>query len=534
MPKIIVKQGGQSREIPLAKETFSIGRTPDNDLEVKDSLISRRHSSIVRKGERFVVNDLGSANGTYVNRDRIETRLLKAGDVIRVGDTEITYVEDHTGVAKPVVRGKEAVPAGVPAGFSEIVQSVDEVAESFSISSKGISLKDLRRDVSGEKAARDSKMFFILFQVGKALSNAATLDDMLATALKLIFEVIHSERGVILLGSKGDDLVTHLVYQRGKGVIEGADVQISRTIATQVVEEKVSVITSDALQDPRFMQGLSIVQFNIRSALCVPLWEEREVYGAIYLDNVAKTYAFTKDDLELLTAIANLIAIRIRSEEIHARLRREEMLRSNLAKYNSPDVVNMLMNRGGEIALEVSEREVTVAFIDVESSTRLAETRGATEIAALLNHFFQMATDAVFTFNGNVNKFIGDEVMAIFNAPIDMPNHAEMAVRACIKLIQDVAKFREANPDLAFNVRCGVNTGPVVAGNVGTSTRMEYTVLGDPVNVAARLTKQPVLNSVVVGERTFEMLQGTFKARDLGEIVLRGRDKPLRAYEILP
>src|SRR6188474_214872 len=104
MPKLIIKQGGSSRDFPLTKDTIRIGRTPENDIELKDSLISRKHTSIVRKGDRYVVYDLGSSNGTFVNNERIEMKPLDAGDVIRVGDSEIHYIEDGPvkGVPKPV------------------------------------------------------------------------------------------------------------------------------------------------------------------------------------------------------------------------------------------------------------------------------------------------------------------------------------------------------------------------------------------------------------------------------------------------
>ncbi len=542
MPKLVVRQGSTSRDIPLARESFSIGRTPENDLEVKDSLISRRHSSIVKKGEQYVVYDLGSSNGTFVNRERIEMKTLNHGDVIRVGETEIAFFEDGNSSTQRTPRIKPETRVPPPQGQvpHDLVQHVEDIAQSygFDISealSRGLSLRDMRREVGGEKAAKDSKMFFILFQVGKALSTAATLDEMLATATKLIFEVINAERCLFLLRPPGGgDVAARLCYHRARGVTDAKDIHISRTITTQVMSDKVAIITSDALQDPRFAAGLSIVQYNIRSALCVPLWEQQEVFGVIYLDNLAKTYAFTKEDLELLTAIANLVAIRIKQEETTARLRHEELLRSNLTKFYSPEVVNMIMARGGEVGLEVAEREVSVVFIDVEASTHLAETKPAVEVVGLLNEFFLMATEAVFAYKGHVNKFIGDEVMAIFNAPVDMPNHAVSAVRCCTLMLQKLEKWYKDHPDKKFNVRCAVNTGVSVAGNVGTPTRMEYTVLGDAVNVAARLSKVPQVNSVVVGERTWEIVKAHFKGKDLGEIMLRGKEKPLRAYQIIP
>jgi adenylate cyclase len=543
LPKLIIKQGGSSREFPLTKDSISIGRTPENDIELKDSLISRKHTSIVKKGERYVVYDLGSSNGTFVNRDRIEMKPLDNGDVIRVGDSELQYVED--GATRPpppkAVPGFDRRPTEVPGNSSsqQIVKHVDEIAESFSFDitgalSKGLSLRDIRGEAGGEKAAKESKMFFILFQVGKSLSSANTLDDMLLTAVKLIFEVVNAERSVILMKDpQTGEATTRQAYHRSRGVVDGRDINISRTITSQVMNDRVSIITSDALQDPRFMAGLSIVQYNIRSALCVPLWEGDRVYGVLYLDNLAKSYAFTKDDLELMTAIANLVAIRMKQEETAIKLRREETLRSNLSKYHSPDHVKLLMERGGDVGLEVAEREVTVAFIDVVESTRMAEAHNPAEVAALLNEFFEMATTAIFQHEGHVNNFIGDEVMAIFNAPLDMADHAAQAVRACAAFLAELKKHNDAHPERSFKVRCAINTGPVVAGNVGAAAHIKYTVLGDTVNVAARLSKTPQVNSIVVGERTYEKVKGVFKTKDLGEMALKGKEKPQHAYEIL-
>jgi adenylate cyclase len=542
VPKLIVKQGNSSRDIPLTKDTISIGRTPENDIELKDSLISRKHTSVVRKGDRWVVYDLGSSNGTFVNRERIDMKPLDHGDIIKVGESEIHYVDEGAVKTGPLKGGgtvrDERRPTDVPAS-AQIVKHVEEIAESFNFDisdalSKGLSLRDIRGEAGGEKAAKDSKMFFILFQVGKMLATAGTLEEMIATAMKLIFEVVNAERCVLLLKDpKTGELSTRQAYHRLRGVVDGKDIILSRTISSQVMNDKVAIITSDALQDPRFMQGLSIVQYNIRAALCVPLWEADRVYGVLYLDNLAKSYAFTKDDLELMTAIANLVAIRIKQEETAAKLRVEETLRNNLSKYHSPDHVKLLMERGGDVGLEVAEREVTVAFIDVVQSTRMAENHTPAQVAALLNEFFQMTTTAIFQHDGHVNNFIGDEVMSIFNAPLEVKDHANQAVKACAAFLKELATFKKEHPEKDFDVRCAVNTGPVVAGNVGAKAHIKYTVLGDTVNVAARLSKMPQINSIVVGEQTYQRIKGTFKTKDLGEVALRGKEKTQHAYEVV-
>ena len=132
-----------------------------------------------------------------------------------------------------------------------------------------------------------------------------------------------------------------------------------------------------------------------------------------------------------------------------------------------------------------------------------------------------------------MSKYIGDEVMAIFNAPMDMPDHAKVAVQACQMMVKDLEVFNKENPDRRFDVRCAVNSGVSVAGYVGTPTRMEYTVLGDTVNVAARLSKISSANTIVIGSRTLELAKGAFETKDLGEVNLRGREKSVQAYEII-
>jgi adenylate cyclase len=163
----------------------------------------------------------------------------------------------------------------------------------------------------------------------------------------------------------------------------------------------------------------------------------------------------------------------------------------------------------------------------------MAEAMGPQKVATLLNLFFEMATSAIFEHKGSVNKFIGDSVMGIYNAPLDQPDHALAAVKSAVKLLKEVERHNRQSQDRRFNIRIGINTGAVVAGNVGTQVRMEYTVLGDAVNVAARLAKFPQVNKIIVGDSTHERIKGFFQAKDLGDTIIKGREKSMRAFEII-
>jgi adenylate cyclase len=278
--------------------------------------------------------------------------------------------------------------------------------------------------------------------------------------------------------------------------------------------------------------------YHIRSAMCVPLWSETDTVGVLYLDNLYDAHAFTEEELELVTAVANQMAIGIRQVRQAEQLRDEAIIRANLSGYHSPDVVDMILRtsrEGRSVGIAVAEEVVTVLFCDIVGFTTLSERLGAAEVAELLNAFFERTTRAIFGFKGSVNKYIGDAVMAIFGAPMPMGNHCEVAVRAALAMQAEVALVQETlPPDRRFQVRIGVNSGRVVVGNIGSTRRMEFTVLGDAVNVAQRLESICAPGKVYVGEETYLKTRDLFRYRDLGEVALKGKQRQIRAYEVLP
>jgi adenylate cyclase len=155
----------------------------------------------------------------------------------------------------------------------------------------------------------------------------------------------------------------------------------------------------------------------------------------------------------------------------------------------------------------------------------------------MLNDFFETASHIVFEFNGSVNKYIGDAVMATFGAPTPLEDHAVKAVEAALKMVRELGKLQE-NIDESkrerYHVRVGINTGKLVAGNIGSAKRIEYTVLGDVVNVASRLNQYGESNQVVIGEDTYAYAKDKFKFKDLGKVKLKGKKKDLKVYQVFP
>jgi adenylate cyclase len=376
--------------------------------------------------------------------------------------------------------------------------------------------------------------FLALSRLAMVIASAGGLDEILEKAMDLIFSCLPAERGVIELLDPETGRMCPRLKRIAHHNAEETGLLIDTSIARRAAGEMVSIITGDACRDPRFKAGKSPEAIPIRSALCTPIWDEGGVCGLIYLDNLTTPDAFAGADRDLLVAMANQIALAVSREELKEKIAKEEQVRRSLERYQSPEVIDLILHRGKSVRLEVITAEVTVFFVDIEGFSQLSERLPAHEIAGLLNRYFEICTEAVAEHRGTVNKFIGDAVMAVFGAPQSYGNDAELAIQASLAILERLAAFRRTLPEAyRFHVRVGMNTGEVVVGNIGSKRRMEYTVIGDVVNTASRMEKIAAPDTVVIGEETEAKVRGLFPLRDLGFTRFPGMSKEMHVYQVL-
>ena len=175
-------------------------------------------------------------------------------------------------------------------------------------------------------------------------------------------------------------------------------------------------------------------------------------------------------------------------------------------------------------------------FVDIRGFTKLSEELAPEQVVEMLNEYLSLTTESIFANGGTLDKFIGDATMAVFNAPMDLPDYKEKAVRAALDIVRGAEKINERikekiGREVAFGV--GVHCGTAVVGNIGCETRMDYTAIGDTVNTASRLEGKALGGQVVISEALYRSLETKLITEPLGAMELKGKAEPLQVYSVL-
>jgi len=524
MPHLAYHLAGQPLTYPLDGERVKIGRSPDNDLVLAHARVSRHHAVIERRGRGWRVRDLGSSNGTRLNGEDAIDRDLRHGDRIQLHQLVLTFVDDSGG-------GFELT--GSRSGAPALEGTVFRSAVDFSLLASLESVHDPAVSLA-TGAGRLGRLLQIVTRASEALLASTSLDQTLATVLDLAFAHLSVERGCILLWdeARGDLTVRCLKHKAGA---DAEGIRFSRTIAEKVFRERVAVLTSDAQSDSRFAGGESIVALGIRSAMAAPLWSGDHVEGLIYVDTPLQAKAFDRFDLDVLSALGNHAAVAIAHARLQASVLEQQLARRRLERYHSPAVIERITAHAADGRIDADELDVTVLFADVVGFTERCEKMEPREVAELLNRYLSEMAEVVFRHSGTLDKFIGDCLMAVFGAPIPAAEHPRLAAEAALDMREALAALNHPLPEASrLQFRVGLHSGRVVAGDIGSARRSDYTVLGSTVNLAARLESsvaQP--GQIVVSETTRARLGGAFATRFVGDYQPRGFSTPVACHELV-
>jgi len=538
-----------------------------------------------------------------------------------------------------LAKAKLSLPPGVSDGLTQL----------------SATLERLSRSVAEQEQERAQLQ--ALASIGGVVNSSLDLTTVLNEVMDTIIKLTGAERGFLMLKNPKGGLDFRIARNVDRETLQASSFEISRTIVDRVARTGEPVVTTNAQEDPRFGKQESVVAFNLRSILCVPLKVKGELTGVIYSDNRVRTGLFNERDRDILTAFANQAAVAIENarlfesvkQSLNEVTRLKNLLDNVFASINSgvitTDVADRitLFNRAAETILNVPARQavgaeydkalppldgglahaltevktadkafayevkptlpgrgevdlslslsplkdssratqgvaivlddqterkrlrskfelfqkmvspavierlnpnqlklggdrqnVTCIFADIRGFTNFSEYLDPVQLLDVLNRYLGAAADAVLLHEGTLDKFLGDAVMAIFNAPEQQEDHTIRAVRAALQMRNDILALHEVmQPQYRLSFGIAINVGEAVVGLVGTKQRVDYTAIGDTINTAKRIQENAKAGQILLSETAYDNVKDQVIVVPLEPMKVKGRVQPVQVYELM-
>lgn len=505
---------------------------------------------------------------------------------------------------------------------------------------------------------REHNNMLALANIGQVVNSSLELDEVLRIVMDNIVRLTKAERGFLMLRDDKGEMVTRMARNWEMESIHSSELTVSRSVVGRVIETGEPIITTNAQEDQRFVGQESIVAFNLRSILCVPLKVKNDLIGVIYADNRIRAGIFADSERNLLVAFANQAAVAIENARLFSSLKNtleevtglknlmDNIFASIASGVITADIQNQitLTNRAAErilgssssdiighhlnetlasvsselephltevrqtdkpiVDLEIShhlpnhgnvdwrfnlsplkdagqktqgiaivlddltERKkleaqrrlfermvspavieqldpnslqlggkrtnITTLFADIRGFTSFSETQEPEKLVQILNRYLAAMAEAVLVQAGTIDKFMGDAIMAWFNAPIPQPDHTLRAVKTALIIRESVeALYKELPPEFHLGFGAGIHCGDAVLGLIGTEKRLEYTAISDAVNTAKRIQENSARNQILISASAYERVSKEVNAKPHADMSVKGKTQPLGVYEIL-
>ncbi len=498
-----------------------------------------------------------------------------------------------------------------------------------------------------------------LAEIGQIVNSTLELDEVLRIVMDTIIQLTRAERGFLMLRDESNQLVTKVARNWEKESLNASETAVSRTVIQKVIDAGEAIVTTNAQEDPRLSGQESIVAFNLRSIVCVPLKVKSDLIGVIYADNRIRSGIFRESERDLLTAFANQAAVAIENARLFSSLKQTlaevtelKNLMDNIFASITSGVITMdvgenitLANRAAERILgqtskdiigrrvdevlaaisqdiqphlsavrqtdtsvvdlefspvvpvrghvdwrfnlsplkdaeqktqgvaivldDLTERkrleaqrklfermvspavidqldpnklqlggkraDITVIFADIRGFTTFSEKQKSPEkLVAILNRYLAAMAEAVLAQEGTIDKFMGDAIMAWYNAPIPQPDHTLRAVKTALAIRASVESLYEELPvDERLFFGAGIHYGEAVLGLIGTEKRLEYTAISDSVNTAKRIQENSSRNQILISAEAYERVKDLVEVKPVTPMTVKGKAQPLGVYEVM-
>ena len=524
-------------------------RSESNDLVLRETSVSRKHAILSPGAEgSWQLTDLGSANGVLLNGTVVRAAALKNNDLMGIGSFSLRFESlesqmllTHAATNMParltMVMSMKDVAAALQIGKSD-----ESTPGPSGIPSRPIGDSSKFRELAKAKETteqrlkaleHENRLLSLLYQVSRVLAELVSVGEVVEQVLDLALQVEGVERGyAMLLDDKGGFLPAVIRYRDPNLAAQGTQMILSQSIIQRVLEGGVPLLVQDVRSDPRLGSSRSIALSGMQSAMCAPLRSGTQVYGLLYVDNLVKRGMFSQEDLNVFSVIAAQAGLSIERVYTRQEVAQQIIQRSALERFLSPAIAKKIASEAADIQLRGETQKLTVLFADIRGFTSMAESMTPEQTVEILNDYFTAMTERIFEREGTLDKFLGDGLMCLFGAPFSKGEDALNAVRTAVEMQHTLAQInRDFERPLRMGI--GINTGHAVVGYIGASRRMDYTAIGDVVNVASRLTARAAPDQILISAATFEETAGVLPTRLLEPIRVKGKSEPIAVYEVL-
>jgi class 3 adenylate cyclase/putative methionine-R-sulfoxide reductase with GAF domain len=461
-------------------------------------------------------------------------RLIKKGvgnilnDIIRVTDAPITIQDRDYGIL--IGNGDQKLLGGYPVEVSgEVIGWVNggDKAPSVAALLTYLADRELEKKTLGREALDKYKEINLLYNISEKIATSLDLEEV----SRLIIEearrsITATGASVMLLDEQTERL--EIVSAFGRQYSEKADMGPGDGIAGNVILHGNAEIVNDVLADPRYIDRKN----GIRSMICAPLKTKDRSIGVINLSSDDPVF-YKAADLKLLTTLASQAASAIENAILHKKKLSEERIKSNLERYVASQIVDIILDAEGDISLDSEMRNIAILFSDIRGFTSTCENLAPEEIVKYLNEYFTQMVEVIFNNKGTVNKFVGDMIVALFGAPAYLSNNEVQAVRAAVEMQKRIGSTPNSWIRDHFNTGIGINSGDVVVGNIGSPQHMDYTAIGDEVNVASRIQAIAKGGQILVSRNIYNSTADCFQFRSIGSIKVKGKKRSVELFEVV-
>jgi class 3 adenylate cyclase len=390
-----------------------------------------------------------------------------------------------------------------------------------------------------QKISETMRSLLSLDEIGKGMMDTALGTMFIDSGYIMLLNPADQVYVPLSAGAKRKDDLNVTKSSYNDGVEIPPNLPARDSLVQKIAEKKKEVTIYDIQEDPFYEEDRDACRKTfdqLGATLLIPLIYENGLTGLMSLGSKKSGKFYRREDINLLTTLANQGAVAIQNARLVDQMKAEEDLRANLARYLSPQIVDQVIKKNVQVNLGGDRKVVTVLFSDIRNFTRISESLPPDKLVQLLNEYFTEMAKIIFENQGSLDKYIGDAIVAVFGSLIPLENSGQTAVLAAVQMMKEMLSLNERWKNqygFRMDIGIGINTGEVFLGNIGSPERMEFTVIGDTVNIASRFSGLAKPKQILITKETLASLGSDIKHVELPPVAVKGKTDQLEVFEVV-